>query len=77
MNRDALSRPPSDEMLLDHILDDFFGRMPRNGVVSMAKLVGETARQLPGAVPRERIRAAILDRASGSGLAIDFDERQG
>jgi hypothetical protein len=77
MNRNDLSKPPSDDALMAHVLDDAFGRVPPGGVISMSTLMGETLRQLPGALSRERIRAAVLDRATRSGFVIDFDERHG
>lgn len=74
MNREHLSRPPSDETLLAHVLDDAFGRLPAGGVVSMAAIMEEAVRQLPGALSREQIRAAVLDRATAAGFIVDFDE---
>lgn len=77
MIRNDLSKPPSDDTLMTHVLDDAFDRVPPGGVVSMSTLMNETLRQLPGALSRERIRAAVLDRATRQGFVIDFDERHG
>ena len=75
MNREELSRPPSDADMLTRIIDDAIQRTAVGGIVSLAVLMREVAPQLPQAISWERLAQAISSSAMLRGVVLDIDGR--
>src|SRR5262249_18367654 len=73
MNREDLSRPPADGMLLVAVISDVLGRLPSGGVVSVVRVAEEASAQLPPSISLQAIRDAVAQHASQRGFVVDFD----
>lgn len=73
-DRGCLSRPPSDDNLLELIVQNVLGAYPRDSILSMSALVAVIARQCPDTIRREDMIRAVVAGIKDLGIAVQFDK---
>lgn len=73
MNREDLSRPPSDASLLQKVVETVLGEYPGGSVLSMSILLRHIRKQCPETISNEDIVREVVSEIQRRGLALQFD----
>lgn len=75
MNKDDLSRPPSDAALLHDIVGDVLSGYPNGSILSMSALLTAVRKQCPNTISNEDIARQITLGLRDHGFGLQFDIR--
>lgn len=74
VDREDLSKPPSDAVLLGSIVQDVLSSYPMGSILKMSVLVKLVGTQSPDTVTDEQIISVIVSKIRDHGFAVQFDK---